>query len=165
MAKRVINGQAVIYTDNGVEIVPAEIRRVFNVHEDSLQIKPVIEKGKRYIIVGGAKTFQDQPNNIHAVEPMPFLIERCRKYAKTKFFRLIFDLVKCAQFDPCAGVNGTEYCFGWYWFEIKNPREVVDTDINFDVSIAEIDAQLYKKYEFSAAMIDFVERRYAYDDG
>ena len=166
MAKRVINGQAVIYTDNGVEIVPSEVRRCFNVHLDSLQVKPVVEKGTRYILIGGVKTFQDQVGNINAAEPMPFLIERAYKYAKTKFFRLILDLMKLAQFDPLAGVNGTENCFLHHYFtSLKNPREPVDTDINFDVSIKDIDAQLYKKFEFSQAMIDFVERRYSYDDG
>lgn len=165
MAKKV-NGQAVIYTDNGVEIVPAEVRRSYNVHGDSLIIKPAVKKNTRYIIVGGAKTFQDEPDNIYAVEPMPFLIERCRKYAKTKFFRLIMDLMKLAQFDPLAGFNGMERCFlSHYFTHLKNPHEPIDSDINFDLSVAEIDAQFYRKYQFTNAMINFVERRYSYDDG
>ena len=165
MAK-INNGKAVIYTDNGVEIVPAEIRRSFNVHGEMLIIRPFIGKGTRYIIVGGAKTVEDEVGNIYAAKPMPYIIERATKYAKTKFFRLILDLMKLAQFDTLAGSNGTEYCFlGHYFSTLKNPREPIESDINFDVSIAEIDAQLYKKYQFTPAMINFVERRYSYDDG
>ena len=163
MAKKVINGQAVIYTNNGVEIVPAEVRRYYNANRDDLKIKPDLPKGTRYILIGGAKTFQDQVGNIHAVDPMPFMIERAYKYAKSKFFHLILDLMKLAQFDP---VYFSENCFGYqYFLHLKNPHQPIDCDINFDVSIKEIDAQFYKKYNFSQAMINFVERRYSYDDG
>ena len=167
MAKKVINGQAVIYTDNGVEIVPAEVRRQYNVNGDGLQFKNLqIPKGTRYIIIGGGKTFQDQPNNINAADVMTWNIERARKYGSTKFFRFILDLMKMAQFDPLAHINGVERCLNFQWFsELKNPHESIDAPINLDADIAEIDAQLYKYYGFGKAQIDFIERRYAYDNG
>lgn len=167
MAKKVINGQVVIYTDHGVEIVPAEIRRQYNVQGESLQFKNLqVPKDKRYIIIGGGKTWQDQPDNIHAADVMTWNIERARKYGSTKFFRFILDLMKLAQFDPLAHINGVERCLNFQWFsELKNPRETIDAPINLDADIAEIDRQLYKLYGFGAAQIDFIERRYAYDNG
>ena len=38
-----------------------------------------------------------------------------------------------------------------------------DVCLDWTVSVAEIDAQLYRKYGFSKPMIDFVEGRYSYD--
>lgn len=167
MAKKVINGQAVIYTERGVEIVPAEVRRISNAHSDGLQFKNLqVPKDARYILIGGGKTWQDQPNNINAAGVMIENIEHAANYGKTKFFRLMLDLMKLAQFEPFAGVQGREMAFGFESFVfLKNRNAPIDSDIDFDLSLAEIDAQLYKKYRFTPTMIEFVEKRYAYDNG
>lgn len=115
----------------------------------------------KYTVIGIAKT---TPTDTKYTLPCaPYIIDEALKYTQTKFFRLIIDLMKLAQFDPFNGIPafGTERfvdCLG----KDYHPRKF---DIDFSVSVPEIDAQLYKKYGFTQAMIDFVERKYSYDNG
>ena len=120
-----------------------------------------VPKDLKYVPVGVAKV--TPTNEKYTLPCEPWIIDEAFKYTQTKFFRLMIDLMKLAQFDPFNDVPafGTEKfydCCG----ENYSARPF---DIDFSVSVPEIDAQLYKKYGFTRAMIDFVERRYSYDDG
>lgn len=112
-------GKAVIYTKDGVKIV--EAREVADTDN--------------YIKLG------------YVNEMPPAKIDGLIKFTRTKFFRLILDLQRLAQFEPIHNAN---------W---------VDTDAaDLTLDVPEIDAQLYRKYDFAPAMIKFVEERYSYDD-
>lgn len=75
------------------------------------------------------------------------------KIRRTKFYRLMADMMRLAQFSD-TDAQAEKFCV-----------EADKNDLDWAVTVAEIDAQLYRKYGFSAAMIEFVERRYSYDDG
>ena len=75
------------------------------------------------------------------------------KMRRTKFYRLMSDLMKLAQFGDTEK-QAEQFC-----------TEADDNDIDWCAAPADIDAAFYKKYGFTRAMIDFVERRYSYDDG
>ncbi|MBR0290108.1 MAG: hypothetical protein IJQ82_14120 [Selenomonadaceae bacterium] len=49
-----VTGKAVLYTQDGVEIVDAEVRRWFNAHQDTCTFK-LKNFQKPYILVGGGK--------------------------------------------------------------------------------------------------------------
>lgn len=76
----------------------------------------------------------------------PERIEQAAKYASTKFFRLMLDLQRCAQWEPIHPSNSP---FGWGCFR-DNRRRPLPTD----------DCELYKLFDFTPAMIRFVEERY-----
>ncbi len=73
------------------------------------------------------------------------------KMRRTKFFRLMADLMRLAQFADVEK-QAQQFC-----------EDADADDLDWTVSVAEIDAQLYRKYGFSKAMIEFVEGRYSYD--
>ena len=72
------------------------------------------------------------------------------KYQLSRMYRFMLDMAKLAQFTA----------------DDFNFEELVkDTGADFYTTIAEFDNQLYKYYGFGKAQIDFIERRYPYDDG
>lgn len=73
------------------------------------------------------------------------------KMRRSKFFRLLADLMRLAQFADVE-LQAQQFCIN-----------ADANDLDWTVSVAEIDAQLYRKYGFSKPMIDFVEGRYSYD--
>ena len=68
------------------------------------------------------------------------------KYVKTKFARTLLGILKITQ-DNKKGV--------WALIPIQNFTSY--SDINWNVSINEIDKQLYKKYSLSPEEIEFIE--------
>ena len=76
-----------------------------------------------------------------------FTVDHAFKYTQTKFFQAVLDFMRLAQWNPIHKDN----CFA------------VKPDIDFDKSVAEIDEQFFSKYDFTPAMIKFLEERY-HDD-
>lgn len=72
---------------------------------------------------------------------------------RTKFYRLMSDMMKIAQFNDTEA-QAEKFCI-----------EADNNDIDWSRTPAEIDSQLFKKFNFTPAMIDFVERKYSYDNG
>lgn len=73
--------------------------------------------------------------------------ECCLKYIKTKFSRVMLGALKVTQ-DNNKGV--------WKYVPIQNFTK--NSDIDWSKSIADIDKQLYKKYNLSKKEIDFIEK-------
>ncbi|MCH4065005.1 MAG: Eco57I restriction-modification methylase domain-containing protein [Lachnospiraceae bacterium] len=69
-----------------------------------------------------------------------------KKYIKTKFCRAMLGVKKATQHTAKSV---------WEFVPMQNFK--VTSDINWDKSIKEIDAQLYKKYDLSLEDIDFIE--------
>lgn len=153
-----VTGKAVIYTKDGVKIVDAEVRRKFNVNYDGCDFK--IKTDEEYLLIGGARTIQT--DNIYAMNAYhPERVEAAFKYASTKFFRLIIDLQRLAQWEPIYRYNPP---LNYQWFQLNKLFMGEVPDIDFTLSLPEIDEQLYRKYDFTPAMIAFTEARYSYDD-
>lgn len=74
-------------------------------------------------------------------------IDGLKKFTQSKIFRLWLDLQRLAQFEPIHNANGLFF-----------------DDVDLTLDAPEIDAQIYRKYDFTPAMIKFVEERYSYDD-
>ena len=72
--------------------------------------------------------------------------EACLKYVKSKFARVMLGILKITQ-DNTADK----------WAKVPLQDFTAASDINWKVSIAEIDAQLYKKYGLDDAEINFIE--------
>ena len=72
--------------------------------------------------------------------------DNCIKYIRTKFFRILADIIKNTQSTPRSV----------YQF-IPLQKFVNNNEINWSKSIAEIDKQLYKKYGLSNDEVEFVE--------
>lgn len=72
--------------------------------------------------------------------------ENVIKYIKTKFTRALFSILKKTQ----ANTPGK-----WKYVPLQNFTP--ESDIDWSVSIAEIDRQLYKKYNLTQEEIDFIE--------
>lgn len=72
--------------------------------------------------------------------------ENVIKYIKTKFTRALFSILKKTQ----ANTPGK-----WKYVPLQNFTP--ESDIDWSVSIAEIDKQLYKKYGLTQEEIDFIE--------
>ena len=70
------------------------------------------------------------------------------KYMCTKFLRFMVGIVKSSQ-----NLNQPVYRF------VPIQKFTNDSDINWNVSIAEIDKQLYKKYKLTDSEIDFIEKK------
>lgn len=145
-----VTADVLIYSGIGVGMVTLKFK----------QATIDVSKDAKYFTVGMAKLTGKQGK--HSLPPAPHIIDEALKYTKTKFFRLILDLMKLAQFAP----EDCVYAFGAERFHEINSQGFtpIDFDIDFSVSVAEIDAQLYRKYEFTQAMIDFVEAKYSYDE-
>ncbi len=72
--------------------------------------------------------------------------ENALKYVKTKFARTLLSLLKITQ------DNNRET-----WRKVPLQNFTSESDIDWSKSIAEIDQQLYKKYNLSKEEIDFIE--------
>ena len=66
----------------------------------------------------------------------------------------MMDLQRLAQFDPEHEYSANN---SFVEFLLDNVEDVM-------LPLAEVDAQLYQRFEFTPAMIDFVEARYGYDE-
>ena len=154
-----VTGKAVIFTEDGAKIIDAEVRRLFNAHCDSCDFK-LRDVPENYLLIGGARTVP--ADNIYAKPAFkPERVQHAFKYASTKFFRLTIDLMCLAQWQP---IHRHNVIMNYHWFRYNYfSRHDMPPDIDFNRSVAEIDAQLYRKYEFTSAMIAFTEARYRYD--
>ena len=152
-----VTGKAVIYTKSGAKIVDSKVRRVFNSNADTNTFRVKVKEP--HILIGGAR---DVPtDNIYAKNAFhPETVDFAYKYAQTKFFRLTLDLMRLAQWEP---IHPSNRPMNFNWFTTNRFPRGQEPDIDFTKSVAEIDAQLYRKYGFTKPMIDFVEARY-HDD-
>ena len=132
------NGKAVIFTKNGAQIIPCKIKRIRSAHNDMND--PKIKFGSQYLLVG------------FATDDKPELIDAALKYTQTKFFRLMLQLERLAQFAPIN--TGNVIMFSQTWHYNGNPFK---SDIDWSVPVAELDAQLFKKFDFTPEMIQFTE--------
>lgn len=151
-----VTGKAVIYTKDGVKVVDAEVRRKANAHGDWCEPKTKVSED--YLLIGHARTV---PTDDVFAKPAynPARVEHAFKYASTKFFQLMLDLQRLAQWEPITRYNVP---MNWDWFSDNVLTCGRKVDIDFSVSLPEIDAQLYRKYDFTPAMIKFTEERYSY---
>ena len=159
-----VTGKAVVYTEEGAKILDSEVRRYFNANADYCEFrfdnKTKKELGEKYLLIGGARTVPT--DNIYAQAAyQPERVEWAYKYTQTKFFRLMIDLMKLAQFAP---INKANYMIYGSWFYNNSFVKGMEPDIDFTKSVKEIDAQFYRKHEFTPHMIEFVEARYSYDE-
>lgn len=72
--------------------------------------------------------------------------QNCMKYIKTKFARTMLGVLKVTQHNSRKT---------WYYVPLQDFAS--RSDIDWSKSVAEIDAQLYKKYDLSQDEIDFIE--------
>lgn len=72
--------------------------------------------------------------------------ENLLKYIKTKFCRVLLGILKITQDNPVST-----------WAKVPLQDFTSSSDIDWSQSVAEIDAQLYKKYGLSQEEIDFIE--------
>lgn len=138
-----VTGKAVIYTSDGVKVVPAEVRRMFNNHYDTCTIK--FDYSGDYLLIGGAR---DVPTTNLYAQPAynPERIQRAVQYTQTKFFRLMLDFMKLAQWQPIHKFNvPLEYSL------------YVD---NKTTSLPSDDQSLYERWQFTPAMIRFTEEKF-----
>ena len=71
----------------------------------------------------------------------------CLEYVKTKFARCLLGTLKVTQH------NGRDT-----WMNVPLQDFTSDSDIDWSQSVANIDRQLYAKYQLSAEEIEFIER-------
>lgn len=72
--------------------------------------------------------------------------DACIAYIKSKFCRVMLGILKVTQHNPPAT-----------WAMVPLQDFTASSDIDWRVSIPEIDAQLYRKYNLSAAEIKFID--------
>lgn len=72
--------------------------------------------------------------------------EACFKYIKTKFARVMLGILKLTQDNPPAT-----------WVKVPLQDFTVNSDIDWTQSVADIDRQLYQKYDLSPEEIAFIE--------
>ena len=72
--------------------------------------------------------------------------ENCMKYVKTKFARALLGILKITQDNPPEK---------WRFVPVQN--FTADLDIDWSVSVPEIDRQLYAKYDLTDEEIEFIE--------
>ena len=75
-----------------------------------------------------------------------FEANSCLKYLKTKFLRLMLGILKVTQDNPRD-----------VWKYVPLQDFSVDSDINWNLSVAEIDKQLYIKYGIDLFEQEFIE--------
>lgn len=75
-----------------------------------------------------------------------FEAEACLKYIKTKFVRCMLGILKVTQDNPKS-----------VWLKVPLQNFTQQSDINWDLSIPELDAALYQKYNLTQDEIDFIE--------
>lgn len=90
---------------------------------------------------GSSDTFLSAGKFSSVDEPLNFAT-----YIRTKFFRALLGVKKVTQHCPPA-----------VWAMIPLQDFTSDSDIDWSVSVAEIDKQLYKKYDLSPEEIEFIE--------
>ena len=96
--------------------------------------QPVIGHTETFLSVGKFNT-QDEAEN-------------CMKYIKTKFARAMLGTLKITQHN----IQET-------WLNVPLQDFTTNSDIDWSLSISEIDKQLYKKYDLSAEEISFIESK------
>jgi hypothetical protein len=74
--------------------------------------------------------------------------ENLLKYLKTKLLRALLGILKITQDNPPLK-----------WAYIPLQDFTLNSDIDWDVSIPEIDKQLYKKYNLNQEEVDFIETK------
>ncbi len=72
--------------------------------------------------------------------------EACMKYVKSKFARTLLGVLKITQHNP-----------GPKWKYVPLQDFTSSSDIDWSQSVAEIDVQLYRKYDLSKEEIEFIE--------
>lgn len=75
-----------------------------------------------------------------------FEAEACLKYIKTKFVRCMLGILKVTQDNPKS-----------VWSKVPLQNFTQQSGINWDLSIPELDAALYQKYNLTQDEIDFIE--------
>lgn len=149
MARRNVTAdKTVIYTTDGGKVVDCQTRRRASATCDITEFFSATGKeflsDEKYLRVGGCERYPER-------------IAEALKYTRTKFFRLIIELQRLAQFDPIHPYNVV--LDSQYFGCDRAGKPAVD----YSGSVAEIDAQLYRRYEFTPEMIAFVEDLY-HDD-
>lgn len=150
-----VTGNAVIYTLDGVKVVDCEVRRKASVYGDSNDFhfdnKFRKQYGEKYILIGGARTV---PTDDIFAKPAyhPETVIQAFNYSLSKFFRLTLRLSRLAQWEP---LNCYNLVMNRLWFCTNHFTEYNKPDINL---FGNIDAQLYRKYDFTPQMIHFAEK-------
>lgn len=109
-----------------------------------VNVTPLIGKPEIGLpLVGGTQTFISIGKFDSAAEA-----DNCLKYVKTKFARAMLGVLKATQDNPPAT---------WACVPLQDFSN--DSDINWNCSVAEIDAQLYKKYNLAQDEINFIEEK------
>lgn len=72
--------------------------------------------------------------------------EACLAYVKTRFARTLLGVLKITQHAPAK-----------VWKEVPVQDFSPNSDFNWTKSVADIDQQLYRKYELTAEDVDFIE--------
>lgn len=75
-----------------------------------------------------------------------FEAEACLMYIKTKFVRCMLGILKVTQDNPKS-----------VWSKVPLQNFTQQSDINWDLSIPELDAALYQKYNLTRDEIEFIE--------
>ena len=166
MAKRraEITGKVVLYTENGTQIIDAEVRRLYNTNSDTLELKR-FSYPEKYLLIAMARTIPS--DNIHAAQPCQKTVDTAEKYTRTKFFRLLLDLERLAQFDPISKFNNCMFRRELENFRFNRTLEhsgILPLNFDWYKSVAELDEQFYRLFDFAPEMIRFTEARYHYDD-
>ncbi len=153
MRKITPNGKAVIYTEDGAKVLDAEVIGLFNVHDDTYRIR--FNEPKKYLLIGGARINREGIQN--ATKLRPEAVEQMMKFTRTRFFRFMLELMKQAKFEPIHSAN--------HFVETEDfHHDTYRTGVDFSTSVEELDAQFYRRYNFTPAMIAFIEERHSYDD-
>ena len=148
------NGKAVIYTEDGAKVLDAEVVGLYNVYSSNYRIR-FNDNPEKYLLIGGARTEGGGLDKVTSLrsEAIPQML----KFTRTRFFRFMLELMRQAKFDPIHSAN--------YFVEAEDFRhDELRTGVDFSTSVEELDAQFYRKYEFTPAMIAFISEKYAYDD-
>lgn len=74
--------------------------------------------------------------------------DACIAYIRTKFCRCLLGILKVTQHNPPQT-----------WAKVPLQDFTAASDIDWTLPIAEIDAQLYRKYDLTAAEINFIEEK------
>ena len=113
----------------------------------------ILQDDKKVAILG--KSYIAPPNSICTDSLIPIgnfsekkEAENCQKYMRTKFLRVMVGILKASQ-----NIYRNVYKF------VPLQDFTNNSDINWNTSIKDIDAQLYKKYNFSNEEIEYIENK------
>lgn len=101
---------------------------------DPVVVKPFVGHTQTFISFGKFSN-EDEADNM-------------LKYIKTKFARVLLGVLKITQHNPSEK---------WQYVPLQD--FTIDSDIDWSQSVADIDHQLYKKYNLSQEEIDFIEEK------